>query len=161
MIAHIPADLALALGADPDDVPPEGLSPCALLVALLGPSTGQERWLTALGEATRLAEAQATPEEIAASLARTLDLAPELATAIVDALAGALDVARLSALAELRARVWGLASGQLAASKEARADALAAAKQYLGWAGGPDSRALADAIREAQREVARAPKGRA
>lgn len=151
MIAHVPYDLALSLGADPDDVPDEGLSPCALLCAILGASTGQDRWLSLLGEATRLAEAQSPQAEIAAAVARTLDMDHALATALVEACAEALDVARTAALAELRARVWGLAMGHVAASKESRADTLACARTYLAFAGGPEYSDLAKAIAAAKK----------
>jgi hypothetical protein len=157
MIAHVPQALALTLGAD--DAPEEGLSPCALLCSILGNAAGGDRWLSALSEATTLAQAQATTAEIRAALVSEVDLAPDVASAVVDALAEALDIARASGRAKLRARLWSIAHGEVKASPQELALAQAAARQYLAWAGGPDAEALGRAIREAEAGLARRGRG--
>jgi hypothetical protein len=152
MFERIPHDTCLELGAEDDDVGPDGLGPCELLCAILGPTTGQDRWLSLLGRATRLGASQATLGEIASALAVEHDLSPDLAHAITAACEGAIETAATAARAVLRERLWDLATGATKGTKDDHTAAQAAARQYLGWQGGPDAAAIREAIREVEGE---------
>lgn len=150
---NIPRDLAIALGAHPDEVPAAGLDPQELLAELMGSGLGSQVWLDVLGRMSELARAQATEAEIVASLAAGpalgADLSPELARAIVAASAAALDLARQAGLADLRERLWkaGLTGGS-----KGEAAIISLARQYLGWdtVDGLDPKILREAIRAAR-----------
>lgn len=146
MIANIPQDVCVALGADPAGP----MSPPQLLAELRGPSSGPALWLDLLGRATELASRQVPHDELCAALAKELDLGVSLVEALVEAAHEALCVARLAARAALRERLWDLATGQAKAGKDEHAAVLAAARQHLGWAGGLDASELERAVRAAR-----------